>query len=171
MPEIAILVLFPLLMIGAGIGDCLTYRIPNWLTGMIGVMFFPTALFAGMPIAEIGWHMLAAAIVLVVCFSLFCFGMFGGGDAKLLTVAGLWIGLSPLLLFAILVALFGGILALVMKLWWVLKLQIDQAGVEPLSKRVKASIQLPYGIAIAAGAVIAFADSWIYAALSGPGSL
>lgn len=168
MTEFAILGLFPLLMIGAGIGDCLTYKIPNWLTGLIGIMFFPAALYAGMPITEIGWHLLAAVIVLAFCFGLFCFGQFGGGDAKLLTVAALWIGFSPLLPFVIFVALFGGVLALVMKLWWVVKLQFERTGVEALSKRVKASIQLPYGIAIAAGAVLAFPDSWLYKTLGGP---
>lgn len=171
MADLTILVVFPLLMIGAGIGDCLTYKIPNWLTGWIVIMFFPVALYAGMPIANIGWHLMAAGVVLVICFSLFCFGLFGGGDAKLLTAAGLWIGFGPLLPFVIVVALFGGVLAIVMKLWWIVKLQIDQTGVEQLSKRVGASIQLPYGIAIAAGAILVFPDSWLYTALGGPAVL
>lgn len=167
MAEIVILVMFPLLMIGAGVGDCLTYKIPNWLTGLIGVMFFPAALYAGMPLADIGWHLGAAAAVLAVCFALFCFGQFGGGDAKLLTVAALWIGFSPLLPFLIFVALLGGVLAVVMKVWWIVKLQVEITGVKQLSERVKASIQLPYGIAIAGGALLAFPDTWIFNALGG----
>ncbi len=168
MADYAILVVFPLLMIGAGIGDCLTFKIPNWLTGLIGIMFFSAALYAGMPMAEIGWHLAAAGIVLACCFALFCFGHFGGGDAKLLTVAALWIGFSPLLAFLIFVSLSGGVLAIVMKIWWMVKLQFERAGMEQLSKRVKASIDLPYGIAIAAGAIFAFPDSWIYKTLGGP---
>jgi prepilin peptidase CpaA len=168
MDQIAILITFPLLMIGAGIGDCLTYKIPNWLVGLIGLLFFPAAVYAGMPVGEIGWHLAAAAIVLTGCFILFCFGQFGGGDAKLLTVGALWIGMSPLLPFLIFVALSGGVLALVMKFWWLVRLNADVFKLDKLAKRLKASIDLPYGVAIAGGALIAFPDSWIYQAIEGP---
>ncbi len=166
MAEIAILAAFPLLMLGAGIGDVMTYKIPNWLTALIGLMFFPAAFYAGMPMAEMGWHLAGAAIVLVCCFILFCFGQFGGGDAKLLTVAGLWIGFSWLMAFLVTVAILGGILALLMQLWWAVKLQFEAAGIKAISDKVKSSIDLPYGIAIAGGAIFTFNNSWIYKALA-----
>jgi Flp pilus assembly protein protease CpaA len=38
--------------------------------------------------------------------------------------------------------------------------------VKGLSEKVKPSIQLPYGIAIAGGAVATFPHSWLYQALT-----
>lgn len=168
MDQVAILIVFPLLMIGAGVGDVLTYKIPNWLVGLIGAMFFPAALYTGMPLSEMGWHVAAAAMVLTGTFILFCLIKFGGGDAKLLTVAALWIGVSPLLPFLFMVALCGGVLAIVMKLWWVLKLNLEVLKLDRLSRRVKSSVDLPYGVAIAAGALLVFPESWLYQAIQGP---
>jgi prepilin peptidase CpaA len=166
MAEIAILMFFPLLMIGAAFGDAFTYKIPNWLTGLMAVMFFPAALYAGMPMAEFGWSLAAAGIVLASCFALFCFGQFGGGDAKLLTAGALWIGWGALLPFVVAVAIIGGLLAIIMKAWWMIKLQAEFSNVKGLSEKVKPSIQLPYGIAIAGGAVATFPHSWLYQALT-----
>ena len=60
------------------------------------------------------------------------------------------------------------VLALVMKFWWIVRLNVDVFKLEKLAKRLKASIDLPYGVAIAGGALIAFPDSWIYQAIEGP---
>ena len=48
---------FALLMIAAGVGDAMTRRIPNWLTGAVAVAFFPLALGSGMGVASIAQHL------------------------------------------------------------------------------------------------------------------
>lgn len=53
----------PAFMILAAITDCASLRIPNWLTGLTALAFFPMAFATGMPLAEIGWH-LAAGLAL-----------------------------------------------------------------------------------------------------------
>jgi prepilin peptidase CpaA len=160
MADLIILTLFPALVIAAGIGDFLTMKIPNWLNGLIGFSFFPVALLAGMPVEQIGWHVVAGLLVLIVAFVCFGFGFFGGGDAKMLAVAGLWLGLGQLGNFLIFMALVGGLLAIVMKFWWLVKLETDQRGIKRLKGFFKTSIDLPYGIAIAAGALFSFQHSW-----------
>ncbi len=158
--ELLIFALFPALMIGAGVGDCLTMRIPNWLNAFIGLSFFGAAFYTGMPLEQIGWHLVASAIVLVAGFGLFAFGYIGGGDAKLLVVAALWLGMGQLIEFFVIMTIAGGLLAIVMQAWWWIKLESDMRGFERIKSVVKSSIELPYGIAVAAGALFAFRHSW-----------
>ena len=160
MIETLIFSLFAILMIAAGIGDCLTMKIPNWLNGLIGVSFFGAAFVAGMPLEQIGWHVATSVVVLFLGFGLFAAGFLGGGDAKLLAVAALWLGSGQLLEFLVIMALAGGVLAVVMQVWWWIKLEVDLRGSDKVKSKVKASIDLPYGIAIAVGALFAFRHSW-----------
>ena len=57
--------LLPALMIIAAMTDVTTFRIPNWLTGLIAALFFPMAFLTGMPLLEFGWHLAAGAILFV----------------------------------------------------------------------------------------------------------
>lgn len=158
--ELLIFALFPALMIGAGVGDCLTMRIPNWLNAFIGLAFFGAAFYTGMPLEQIGLHLVASAIVLVAAFGLFAFGYIGGGDAKLLVVAALWLGVGQLVEFLVIMTIAGGLLAVAMQVWWWIRLESELRGYERIKSVVKSSIDLPYGIAIATGALFAFRHSW-----------
>ena len=93
--------LLPILMITAAISDLASFRIPNWLTLATAALFFPMAWLTGMPLAEFGWHLLAGLILFAAGFLLFSFGLFGGGDAKLMAAAGLWFGTSQTLPFLV----------------------------------------------------------------------
>lgn len=147
-------------MLAAGINDCLTMKIPNWLNGVIVLSFFGAAFLVGMPLEQIGWHMVAGFGVLVAGFTLFSFGYFGGGDAKLVAAGALWLGLPSLVEFLMIMALAGGALAIVMKFWWWIRLESEMRGFARAKDFFKTSIQLPYGIAIAGGALFAFQHSW-----------
>lgn len=160
MIEVLTFTLFPALMIIAGIGDCLTMKIPNWLNGFIGGSFFIAAFLTGMPLEQIGWHIVAGAVVLVAGFGLFAFRFIGGGDAKLLAVAALWLGTGQLIEFLVIMTLAGGLLAIAMKFWWWVKLESELRRLDGLKSRLKSSIDLPYGIAITIGALVAFRHSW-----------
>ena len=160
MTHILILTLFPLLITVAAVGDFLTMKIPNWLTGLVGVSFFGAAFYVGMPFDQIAWHVAAGAAVLIVGFGLFAVGYFGGGDAKLLAVAAMWLGMGQLVEFLIVMSIAGGLLAIVMKFWWWVRLEMEMRGSERIKSTAKSSIDLPYGIAIAVGALFAFRHSW-----------
>lgn len=152
--------LFPLLMIIAGAGDALSMRIPNWLNALIAACFFPMAFAAGMPLDMLAVHLLTALALLVAGYVLFASGFFGGGDAKLLAAAGLWLGYPHAMGFVVLTALVGGGLAAVVGAWSLLKLdsEIHEGFISRRLGFLKPD--LPYGIALAAGAILAFSQSW-----------
>lgn len=160
MTHTLILTIFPVLVTIAAIGDFLTMKIPNWLNVLVGVTFFGAAFYVGMPLEQIGWHVAAGLLVLVVGFGLFAAGYVGGGDAKLLAVAAMWLGMGQLIEFLVIMSLAGGVLAIAMKFWWWIRLETELRGAGWFKSKVKSSIDLPYGVAIAIGALFAFRHSW-----------
>ena len=151
---------FPSLMIVAAAGDTMSRRIPNWLSLLTGLSFFPLALAAGMPWSMVGVHAAVGLAVLVAGFLFFSFRLIGGGDAKLLGAAGLWFGLQGLALFLTMTVFAGGVLALVILAWSLVSLHFEITGarISVGLRQIRPSV--PYGYAIAAGALIAFPDSW-----------
>ena len=61
---------------------------------------------------QIGLHLAAGALVLVVCFGLFAAGWIGGGDAKLAAATALWFGFEQLLPYLAVAGVVGGVLTL-----------------------------------------------------------
>ena len=150
-------------------GDARTLRIPNTVSLAMLVAFVPAAVVAGIGLEAIAWHLAAGAVVLVVGFTLFALGYFGGGDAKLMAAAALWVGWNELPFFIFAVVLVGGVLSLMVILlrkglgmWpqWLVK---SAEGLFTPNKAV------PYGIAIAAGALLTvprmalLPESWLTA--------
>jgi len=151
--------LFPLLMIVAGAGDALSMRIPNWLTILIAVSFFPMALVTAMPLGAIALHTVVALALFILGFALFSLGLFGGGDAKLLAAAGLWLGWPDLIPFLVLTAFAGGALAMAVAAWSLFNMnsEIKDGSLFRRFGRIKPSV--PYGYAFAVGAILAFPES------------
>src|SRR5882757_2109874 len=106
------LVLFPAMMAFAASSDLLTMTISNRVSLILIGAFFLLAAMTGMPLADIGTHIGAAAVVLVVAFVFFARGWIGGGDAKLAAAAALWLGFDQLLNYLLFASLLGGILTL-----------------------------------------------------------
>lgn len=160
MTDLFLMILFPSLVVAAGVGDLLTMRIPNWLNLAIAVSMPPMALIAGMPLDLVAWHLLAGAVMLVIGFGLFAGRLVGGGDAKLMAAAALWVGWSQLLLFVIITSLAGGALAVLMKLWQLLRVEHEVKDVAWLKQVFRRDLQLPYGAAIAVGAAWVYPLTW-----------
>lgn len=152
--------LFPLLMVVAGTGDVLSRRIPNWLTLLIALSFFPLALAASLPWATILIHAGTGCGLLLIGFLVFSLGLFGGGDAKLLAAAGVWFGLAGLAPFLTMTVLAGGLLSVGVLVWSVVRFdaELKDSGLSRRLGWLKPSI--PYGYAIAAGALLACSESW-----------
>ncbi len=157
--------LLPILLIAAAASDALSFRIPNWLTGLTALLFFPMALATGMPLHEFGVHLLAGGLLFVLGFAFFQLNLFGGGDAKLMAAAGLWFGTSQILPFLFMTAMAGGILGLVIGFWsmtsisWEIHAEnVDLGGVGKKLRALKPNV--PYGLAFAIGGIIVFKDSW-----------
>ena len=157
--EIAILV-FPLLVTIAGAADVASRRIPNWLTGVTAACFLPFALATGLPLALIWIHVTTASVLLLFGYALFAFGMLGGGDAKMIAVSGLWLGFPCSLLFVLFSALAGGALALAISIWFMSSLE-GSIRSDRLAKLLSPlAPDVPYGFALAVGAILATPFSW-----------
>lgn len=152
--------LFPVLMIVAGAGDALSMRIPNWLTLVIAILFFPMAFAVGMPLGMFGLHLAVGTAMFLAGFTLFSLGLFGGGDAKLLAAAGLWLGWPDLLTFLVLTAFAGGILALAVGAWSALNMNSEIKDGSLFRRFGSIKPNVPYGYAFAVGAILAFPQSW-----------
>lgn len=162
----SLLLVFPAVMIFAALSDLFTLTIPNRLSIILVAVFFPLAFLVGLPLEAVGMHVLAGFGVLVVGFILFATGTFGGGDAKLMAAASLWLGIAPLQHFFIYVALIGGALAVGILLYrrlpeaaivgpdWALRLHEKKTGI-------------PYGIAISGAALMSFPTTELYRLIAG----
>lgn len=166
MTDLLILVLFPTLVLAAAIGDVFTMRIPNWLNAATALSVVPMAVLAGMPLDVVQWHLLAGVVMLLFGFGLFARGYIGGGDAKLMAAAGLWVGWSALLPFVLVTTLAGGALAIIYKLWQLVRTEHVVRDFAWLRKAIRADLQLPYGIAIAVGAMWVYSKTWWMEALT-----
>jgi prepilin peptidase CpaA len=155
----------PILLIIAAAGDVVSLRIPNWLTIVTALLFFPMAFLTGMPMSEFGTHILAGVILFAAGFVFFQFGVFGGGDAKLMAAAGLWFGTSQTLPFLLATALAGGALAFVVGIWSMLLLSWEingsGKGLGAFGKQIlEMKPNVPYGLAFAIGGILAFRETW-----------
>ncbi len=159
MVELLILVIFPAALILAAVSDIATMTISNWISIVLVVAFPVLSLAAGMPLAAIGWHFAAGGIVLAVCFGLFAFNIIGGGDAKLLAAAALWIGWSDLFTLLIYTALFGAPLCLFLPAFrnWPMPAWLQKMGWFNHLHEARAGI--PYGVAISAAGLVLFAET------------
>ena len=160
MTDFLSLTVFPILMIIAGAGDALSMRIPNWLTVTIAVAFLPMAFLTSMPLGILGVHLLTGLGMFVAGFALFALGLFGGGDAKLLAAAGLWLGWPDLIPFLVMTAFAGGALALCVGAWSVINLSSEVKDGALFRRLGSIKPNVPYGYAFAIGALLAFPQSW-----------
>ena len=162
--DIARLTLFPALMAFAAASDLFTMTISNRVSLALAAGFLALAILGGMGLYDILSHIGAGAAVLVVAFACFAMGWIGGGDAKVAAGAALWFGFGHLLDYLLYASLFGGaltVLLLQFRQWplpymfagqlWLLKLHAKDTGI-------------PYGIALAIGALTIYPETdWIRA--------
>lgn len=152
----ALMLVFPLAMAFAAATDLLTFKIPNAISIVLIAAFVAAAPFSGLSWQQIGTHVATFAAVLTICVALFAMGVFGGGDAKLLAAASLWIGYESLAAYVTMVAVCGGALALVIILFRRIALPPVLTGQTWIARLHDPKSGMPYGIALAA------AGLWIY---------
>ena len=162
--DVARLLVFPALMAFAAASDLFTMTISNRVSLALALSFLALALLAGMGFYDILSHLGAGATVLAVSFACFAMGWVGGGDAKVAAAAALWFGFDHLLNYLLYASLFGGALTLLLlqfRQWplpyalvgqtWLLRLHAKDSGI-------------PYGIALAIGALMIYPETdWIKA--------
>ncbi len=162
--DLARLLLFPALMAFAAASDIFSMTISNRVSLALAAGFLVLAAASGMAPTGILMHLAAGAIVLVVAFGCFAMGWIGGADAKIAAAAGLWFGFGLLMQYLLYASIFGGVLTVLLiqfRQWplpyvlagqsWLLRLHAGESGV-------------PYGIALAVGALAVYPETdWVKA--------
>lgn len=156
--------LFSAATLGAGLGDIRTMRIPNQLILVMLAGYLIFAPLSGAELQDIALSAATAAGLFVVTFICFSFGWIGGGDAKFATVVALWLGAGNLAPFLLYTALFGGVLTLALLQFRLIPLPAVFAGRNWIARLHASENGVPYGMAIAAAALLVFRDThWVAA--------
>ena len=158
-----ILALFGSAMLMAAYKDLTSYTIPNWISLYLIGAFCLVVPFVGYGWTDIGWHLVCGFGALIVMMGMFAMGWLGGGDAKLFAATALWCQPTDLLVYGIHVAIWGGVLTLliiftrhslpqrVRTTGWVHRLLRDEK-------------KIPYGIALAAAGLAGLPNFMIFRA-------
>lgn len=154
--QFAALIAFAALMVLAALEDLRRLVIPNALTLSLCVLW-PLYVLATPTLVGVLGALACAAIVFLVGALLFSRGFIGGGDVKLLAVATLWAGPGGVGALLLGTGIFGGMLALCLLMPPVAQLAtLARAKLGPSDVSIKdgTATPVPYGIAIAAAAMI-----------------
>ncbi|HEX5379598.1 MAG TPA: prepilin peptidase [Phenylobacterium sp.] len=168
--QTALLAVFPALVIVAALRDVTSYTIPNWISGAIILAFFPAALALGLPMNVLLTHLGIGAVGLVLGMIMFALGWIGGGDAKLFAASALWLGVPAAFTYLAVTGVAGGGLALALlglRSMWMRPYVLN--GPAWFGRLATPGENVPYGVAIAAGALAAFPASALLQAFSGLG--
>ena len=158
--------LFAVCQIMAAVNDGMSMRIPNWISLVLLAGFILITPFAWTDFATFGEHLMVGFGVFAVAFGMFAAGWLGGGDAKLLAATAFWWQSVDLLPYLLVTAIAGGILALFL----IIGRRFVPVGVltSPwLYRMFKDETKMPYGIALAIGALFTMPKSQIYLSLIG----
>ena len=149
------LALFTGLLGLAAVTDLQEYRIPNSVNLAIAALFPVYALAPGAGV-DITGALILAAVVLTVGTGLFALGVLGGGDVKLIAAVSLWVGPAAFVDFLLIMALTGGLFALVQSSQW--RLGVAQFLMDRGETGVAKTLigrDVPYAVAIVTATVIA----------------
>ena len=119
----------------------------------------------GLTLPVVGLHLGVGVLGLVLGMAMFALGWIGGGDAKLFAAAALWLGWPAATTYGVMTGMAGGALALGL-------LTLRSGYLRPyvvtgpawFSRLAEPGENVPYGVAIAVGALLAFPASPFMAA-------
>lgn len=142
------LALLALALLAAAGFDLWRFEIPDTIT----IVIIIAAVLFGLGTPGFAWASHAAAGGAFFAFGLLAFarGWLGGGDVKVMTGCACWASLATLAEQVVLIALAGGVLALVLIL---VRRSLALAGVagDDAPRLIRVGADLPYAVAIAGG--------------------
>jgi prepilin peptidase CpaA len=160
------IMLFLLLAVGAvvtlaAVYDAATLTIPNWISIVLAALFPLVAICSGTDFTAVGLHLAIGFAALVVGMVLFAFNQIGGGDAKFFAAVSLYIGLPDMGSYLFMIALAGGVLAIVLLV--ARRISLMGFSMDWFLKFTRGGSAIPYGIAIAFGALAVLPETQIFA--------
>ena len=166
--QLVLLLIFPAMVVVGGLRDLTSFTIPNWISAVLILAFFPAALAYGLAPGAIGAHLGVFALALLAGMGMFALRWIGGGDAKLFAAAALWLGFPASLSYLMVTAMAGGGLALALiSLRSPILRPYVLSGPAWSRRLAEPDESVPYGVAIAIGALIAFPASPLMQAFGG----
>jgi prepilin peptidase CpaA len=165
--EAIALTLFPAAMAYAAASDLLTMTIANRISLFLVAGFAIVAMLGGLSGAVLVSHVAAGTAVLVVAFVCFARRWIGGGDGKLAAATALWLGSGNLFEYLIDASILGGALTLLILLFRTKPVPSLLAEVEWAERLHRHDAGIPYGIALAAAALIVYSHGEWMARLAG----
>ena len=163
-----IFAVFTLTMLTAALKDASTMTIPNWVSLVLLGAFVVCFPFVWQGLPNFGEHMASGLGMFALGFAMFAFGWLGGGDAKLMAATSFWWTFSDLFMYVAYTTLAGGALGFfilagrkfipvrVMTAPWMHTMFKDQK-------------KMPYGLALAIGALATLPQSDIFRYAAGLG--
>jgi prepilin peptidase CpaA len=159
------LLVFPVLLVVAALKDVTSFTIPNWISGVLLLAFPVGAFAAGLSWGEVAQHAAVGGVALLIGMGMFAMNWMGGGDAKLLSASALWLGLSGAPSYLMWTALAGGGLAVTLIAARKVRAAMPVAtGPRWVGALLEPKGDIPYGVALAAGALLAFPSSGLFLA-------
>jgi len=149
--------LLAILLVVAAVVDVRTYTISNGLNAAVALMAPLFWWSIGLPLwPDAAIQMGVAVGVFVLLAITFYMGMMGGGDVKLAAAIALWFPPFTTLRFLVMMSLAGGLLTIIVLLIHKIR------GKAPIAEGEKpARVEVPYGVAIAAGALWILAQRFL----------
>ncbi|WP_434556646.1 A24 family peptidase [Sphingomonas aurantiaca] len=134
------------LLVSAGIEDARTREIANWKNAAVALLA-PLWWYAnGLDIwPDMALQLGVALAVFAVFLLVFHFGLMGGGDVKLIVALALWLPFPAYLSMLMVMSIAGGVVTIVMM-------------AERVIKKTSATIEVPYGVAIAFAGLLALRE-------------
>ena len=163
---IPFLIICAFAQVWAAVNDARTMIIPNWISLVILASFFCAIPFVWIGMVDFLAHLKSGFGVFIVVFAMFAFGLFGGGDAKILASTAFWFTPVELITYIAYFSIAGGLLALIVLIGRKY-LPASITASQTVFKTFHSGNQIPYGIALAAGALLALPQSSIYARMFG----
>ncbi|MEA1082872.1 prepilin peptidase [Sphingomonas sp. CD22] len=138
----ALAVMLGALLVAAGIEDARTREIANGKNAAIALLAPVWWWAMGLGWGDVAVQLLVAAIVFAVFVGAFACGWMGGGDVKMIAALALWLPLGSLLQMLMVMSVLGGAITVAMM-------------IERRWQRRIGAVEVPYGVAIAAAALLA----------------
>ena len=155
---LALLAILAILLVVAAVIDVRTFTISNGLNAAVALLALAYWWSIGLPLWPDGAIRLGIAVAVFALLAVtFTIGMMGGGDVKLAAALALWFAPGETMRFIVYMSLAGGILTGIVLLahrrWpdW----QRDDEG------KPRAKPEVPYGVAIAIGALAVLAQRFL----------
>lgn len=158
--QFPLLLIFPAMLVVGALRDLTSFTIPNWISAVLILGFLPAAFVCGLGPDQLGLHLLVGAVALVAGMGMFALRWIGGGDAKLFAAAALWFGWPTAISYLVMTAFAGGAFAVaLLSLRSPVLRPYVLSGPAWFSRLADPEEAVPYGVAIAVGALLAFPAS------------